>query len=227
MMKFLTPIFLVIFLSFGNTLTAQFNFKAGLNLGYLQAPTENDILNRYNTATPWLTEDMEQIGFLPGLEMGFRQRVRFVAFEATVRAKFQTIRGKGTDPATEALFEQKLSFSERTYSLGMDFLLGKAFIGGSLDYNRYRFRGEQTGVVEPVEIVREFSFGHHLHAGFEFEANETLHVRLQPYAQFFWNDINIFGLEQNFFPDTTAEPSNFDTRPVQFGIMLVLYNGYH
>lgn len=218
-------IFSTAFICFTFFAHAQLNMKVGLSLGVVDDAFENEIIERYNLENDWLTQELDQLRFMPGIDLGFRYRFDGVAFDLSWKNKFQNLDGEGVDPATNAEFVRDLFYTINSYSAGLDFYIKNFVFGGSIDRMTYAVKSKNTGDSDRRITVRDFTWGSHFFIGYEIETSSKLSLSLRPFVQMTWQDVNLFGVEEELFPETGADVADFNTNFRQFGIMLLFYNG--
>lgn len=214
----------LVFCSLPQGLSAQLNIKVGYGLGYSPAKISNQITTDHDARMPWLEESLGEMHLLNDMQFGLRYRVGQVGIEASFVNKFKTYRSNGIDPATEQSFFRDLFFRYSSISLGFENYLGKFGYGASLDANWARFRMEVTGREDRFIVTNPFAWGSHFHLSYNIDSGDLLTISIKPYLQIPWTKFDLYELEQELNP-VAAEPGGFKEDFLNFGIMLVFYNG--
>ena len=206
--------------------TAQMNIKIGYSLGYSNPKILNDITTRYNADRPWLEKSFKELHTTNGLVAGVRYRLADIGLEFTWHNKFKVFRSEGLDPATEKKYFQDIYFRYSSFSLGFEnYLFEKFGWGASIDYSNVRFRTESTDIQSRFTISQQKGLSSHFYLSINTRSNDLLTLSIKPYVQIPWSKLNIFDLEKSLHPSSTATEDQFKEDFINFGIMLVFYNG--
>ncbi len=218
-------LFLFVFLS-SNIVFSQVNIKVGYTLGYFNPKIINNTITQWNDERPWLEENMKEMHFSNGLQLGLRQRLGPVGVEFTWHSRFSNFNATGTDPATDQRFDRDVFFRYNSYSLGFENYIGNFGYGASIDGSTARFRTERTGRGDRYGLGKSvFGLSSHFHLSLNIESNDILTLSLKPYVQVPWSKLNVFPLQEELRPNDTVNPDDFKEDYLNFGIMLVFYNG--
>jgi hypothetical protein len=206
-------------------LSAQLNLKIGYSLSLFNPQQTNAVLQRFNAENPWLERSLNDLNWMSGFTVGFRNRWEVVALEVAWHTKFTKEKAEGTDP-TNTKFNRTNLYRLNAYSVGLEIFPGGNFsFGGTIDATDMIFNIEGTGFAEREKVVDGFSLGSHFFVSYEIPAGEYMAVAFRPYIQMPWATFNVQGLERAYFPDSTAPEEDFEEDMVNFGIMFIFYNG--
>ena len=228
MTQLLRFLFLVIIItiSFQPTASAQLNIKIGYSLGFSNPKILNDITARYNADRPWLERSFKELRTTNGLIAGLRYRLGDVGLEFTWHNKFKIFRAEGLDPSTDKKYFQDIYFRYSSFSLGFEnYLFDKFGWGASIDYSSARFRTESTDIENRSTISNKNGLSSHFYLSINTRSNDILTLSIKPYVQIPWSKISVFDLEKSLHPSSTGVEDQFQEDFINFGIMLVFYNG--
>jgi len=65
----------------------------------------------------------------------------------------------------------------------------------------------------------------HFHLSLNVESNDILTLSIKPYVQVPWSKLNVIPLHEELLPNDTVNADDFKEDFLNFGIMLVFYNG--
>ena len=182
----------------------------------------NEIISRFNDDKPFLEQPLNEINFLSGLELGLRYRIGISAFEIGWGSGSAEAEAFGTDNGTP--FQEAMTTSFRTYSIGVDNFLGDFGFGASLGNRRLKITTDISGFDRDRTVMTDTGLSSRFHIFYQVKSN-SVSLTLKPYIEIPWDSYNVSALNKEYFPDSTIPDDAFDTDITIFGISLLFYNG--
>lgn len=220
-------IFLLSFCCFSSLLSAQFNLNVGYNGTYLENQLTNDILQRYNENTPWLTTSFKDVHIMDGIVAGAQYKLEPISFLLQWTNKSKNQKAKGINPVTEEEAFRDLRIQYNNFSVGLEVLMGPVGLGGTVDYNYFFIKTAHTDMEDKYNVLSDKSWSSHFFIKFRMHESSQMAINIQPYVHIPWTTINLIELEQELNPDiaTTANPADYEADFKNFGISLIFSNG--
>ena len=218
---------LLFFICFALNLEAQFSLKVGYNFGKTNPSIANGIIERYNETNDFFADELEEIKWMSGFDLGVRVRNEFVAAELSWGNKYNRQFAEGTDPLTDDDYFREVFLRFGSYSFGLESFIGQFGFGSTIDLNRASVRTRDTNERKKYKVVAETGFSSHFFLSYHFEASETTSFSLRPYIQVPWKGVNLYNLEQELNPEfaSTAIEDDYNERFLNFGIQVLFFNG--
>lgn len=218
---------LFLIIATNSPLLAQLNIKIGYNIGYTNPTLNNEIITRFNEDHTYVG-GLKELHTLHGIQAGLRYRVGNLGLEATWNNKFQSTETSGTNPNTNTSLYRKLSFRYGSYSFGTELYLSEFIgLGASIDADNIRYRLESIKNGTRSEIFSQWGLGSHFYISLNIPGNDILTLSIKPYVQIPWTKTDISNLETSLNPDyiPAIDESDYQQDYLNFGIMLIFYNG--
>lgn len=206
----------------GLQIHAQFNIKVGYNLGFAVDDKIGDIVDRFNKENDFFNQPLGDIEGMGGIELGLRYRFKSSAIELSWINNSARARGFGNDGSTPV--EADIDASMRTFSLGLETMYGPIGIGSSIDRRRLKLKQDIPNFDATETVSQSSGWAAKLHLTLEARSS-SMSLTFKPYIQFPLSNLNVYGLEKSFFPDSEAVENDFDTDFLVYGISIVIYNG--
>ena len=203
----------------------QLNLKIGYGLGLMNPANTNDIMDRVNQQNPWFDDDFRDLNLISGVTIGFRNRWDFIGLECSWTAKLARRKAEGLRPSDNTTFRQELFFRYNSFSAGAEFFSGPFAVGGTIDGSDYILRTEFSDETETIRLVDDFHVTSTFYISYELITSDVLSLAFRPYVQVPWTNINVYGMEEHFFPNSTTQPEAFQENLLNFGLQLLFYNG--
>jgi len=229
MNRFIQITLFILAFSVVSPLSAQFNIKIGYSFGYTTNKIDNQIIDRFNTSNTNIDNPMQSLRFLNGVMLGGRQRIADFGICLAYENRFAKLESTSLDPLTSTSEFRNLYFRYLTYSIGLEGYASEEFtLGASLDIGTIRHRAQGNNDSQRFTLLKDNNLATTIYFGVNLEGTETLTLSLQPYVQIPLRGVNTFQLEQYLNPadSTTANPDDYTSRYLNFGIKVVFYNGY-
>jgi len=203
-------------------LHGQINIKVGYNLAYVIDDKIEDIVDRYNLDRPFLNQELGDLEWMGGIDLGLRYRLGRTAIEFSWINNGARSRGYGNDGNIPV--EEKYEASLRTFSLGLETMYGAVGFGTSIDRRRLNLKLDVPNF-DATEVIQSSSgWAAKFHLALEAKS-KRMSMTFKPYFSLPLSSLNVYNLEKRLFPDTQAVESDFDTDFSTFGIAIVIYNG--
>ena len=205
---------------------AQLNIKVGYGISYVNAETDNAIIQRYNEQFSFLDNPMDELRFLNNFIVGLRYRIDNIAIEANFENRFKTLESTGIDPISNNNFDRDLLFKNVSYSIGLESYLTKNIgLGVSINWDHLRYR-TKTQNSDRYEILRDNGFSSEVHLSLNLQGSDIITLSIQPYAQIPWTKMFLADLEREINPDVSALiDADYSADYMNFGVKFIFYNG--
>lgn len=215
-----------VLLAFFPALTsAQFNIRIGY-VGAVMGPEQlNNIAQRYNRENPWLADELRDLNLINGFTFGLRNRWESFGLEFSWTSKIARRVTGGVDPAQNKEIYKTYLYRLGSFSAGAEIFRDNLTLGGSIDISDFVVRRQYEDDPKPVRFLEESFVAGTLYLGYEIKTSQVLALSFRPYVQIPFQRVNIFPYEEEFFPNTTANPDDQQENLVNFGLMLLFYNG--
>jgi len=200
----------------------QLNIKVGYSGSYGEANEINGVINRFNDERPFLEQKLNEMHLLSGLEIGFRYRLGISAFEISWGNVSAESEAFGTDNGVP--FEERLTTSLRSYSVTFDNFLGDFGFGASLATRKLKMKTDIAGFNRDRQILSDSGLISRFHIFYQLVSN-NVSLTIKPFVEYPWEKLNVYGLEREYFPDSTLPAQDFDADLTVFGVSFLFYNG--
>lgn len=212
-----------------NTWTVKAQINAFVGYAYSQnndGKVLNNIIERYNSNNPTLLKPMSHLKALHGVDIGIRYRIPSVSFEFNWINKFNRINDRvKTSDNTE--YQNNIYFKSQTFCLGTEFYYEWFGIGASIDWNHLIIKKEKSADRIKEEWLSQSGLSNHIFLNFEFNMNDAMAMSIRPYVQLplYKNDFR--NIEKKLNPDfaTTADPTKYQQKVINWGFKLLFVNG--
>lgn len=223
---------LLLFLFTPYVLLAQLNIKVGYTGGFTKAPVLNKVIDDFNEKfvskhNGKLSDALDEVRSLHGLEVGLRYRLNKVGMELTWHNMsdksdvFGTLNG-GIN------FQDKWFTSLTEYSFGLENYIGNFGYGASVGYRAVSIKTDIVGAPRKKQsVTSEEGLASKFYLLFQYPGDKV-GIAFKPYVQFPLKniDINSFDQELNLQLDESyISVSPLQERFFMYGISIVLYNG--
>lgn len=201
---------------------SQVNIKIGYGANWLNPEVHNSIYSEYNSAHPWLDNELQDLKFLQGLQLGLRYRTDYdVALELTWANYFKRNISTGTDPADNASFYRRVSYNMNEVGLGLEYIFGSIGLGTSIngDFLRTGIRRTEGGNTRTLsnDLALSSSILISIHSG----KSGLLSATIRPYVKIPWTSFDFSSLNTELNGTSQNLTDDFMT----FGVSLIFFNG--
>lgn len=228
MQSFFQKVIFYLFIVCTASLEAQVSFKVGYSIGLTNPEVSNGIIERFNAKKTFYTDPLEEFNTLSGFALGIRLHNDLAAIELSWDNKYNRMYAEGNDPANNNVNDFREVFLRfGSYSLGVESFLGPVGIGGTIDLNRSSIRTRYTGQAKKRKVLGENGLSSHFFLSYNFEASDFTAFSVKPYIQIPWRGIDLYKFEEELNPEfaATADPGNYREKFLNYGIMVIFYNG--
>jgi len=204
----------------------QINIKVGYNLGYMDAPTLNQLVNDFNTDPSYvdiIQIPMSEFHTISGIEIGGRYSFNNSSVELT----YDNL-NKDHDAVGEqdngSLFEEQLFYSQKGVNLSLETKFGVLGWGAGIARRTQQLRGNVATSNNKYVITKQSDFALKLFLVFDFGGTDNLSFELRP---FFIYPLNESNLSQLAGPDewNITPSAGTSERFTTFGLSFAFYNG--
>ena len=224
-MKRLSFVVVGLFLLMATEVEAQLNLKIGYSLSVLDPRQVNESIKAFNEANPWYDDKLRDLNLINGVTIGFRNKWESVALEFSWSSKFNSKFIEGVRPDDNELVFREVIFRIGSFSFGPEFLFDNIGIGATLDASDFTIRSSKSKEPNELTILDEFSLSSHIFASYHIQTGDFLSLCFRPFVQIPFDRINTFEFEKELFPGTTNDPENYNDSFLNFGLMIIFYNG--
>ena len=224
-MKQLSVGLLFLFLLLGGQAAAQLNLKIGYSLSVLDPQNLNETVKAFNEANPWYDDKLKDLNLFNGLLIGFRNKWEGVALEFTWSTKFASQRIEGIRPDDNKSVFRENFYRIQSFSFGPEFYFGNIGIGATLDASDVTIRTLKSQEPNEIPVLDEFTLSTHLFASYHIKTGDFMSLCFRPFVQLPFDRINTFSFEEELFPGTTNDSADYDDNFLNFGLMIIFYNG--
>ena len=212
-----------------NTRTVEAQINAFV--GYVYSRNEdgkifNNIIERYNTRNPALLQPMSYLKALHGVDIGIRYRIPSVSFEFNWINKFNQINDR-VIASDNTEYRNYIYFKSQTFCLGTEFYYNWVGIGASIDWNHLIIKKEKSIDRIKEEWLSQSGLTNHIFLNFEFNMNDAMAMSIRPYVQLPLYKNDFYDVEKKLNPDfaTTADPTKYQQKVINWGFKLLFVNG--
>lgn len=204
-------------------INAQLNFQVGYGLGFVNLSETKQLLDRYKLQNPWLSSGFQDIRFLNGFVVGFRQSWTGVSAGINWKYRLANTKADGLQPATNSSYTKEVFFNLQTYSLNVEVGGERIHFGTSLDLNILYIKEKHTGSSDKLLLSRETQYGSQFYINLNFPASNSCQISLQPFYFMPWKDFGLDKLQSGL--QLAPEPGSVKESFRHFGISLIINNG--
>jgi hypothetical protein len=225
-----TTLVLMLFLP---TITfCQFNIKIGYIGGFTKAPDMNGIISKFNDEfvskyNGKLDDNLNEIKFLNGLEVGTRYRLNNVGFELTWNSMITKSDAFGA-LASGNRVQSKWYTSFTQYALGIENYIGNFGYGAAFGYRTARIKTAIEGTQrKKAEVVSQSGWTSRFYLLYQIPSN-IVALAIKPYVEIPLKNLDITNFDQELFykiDKSYVSPKPINERFMMYGISIVLYNG--
>jgi len=204
---------------------AQLNLSVNVTSGRTSPLGLDNVLDRFNESRPWLQSELGEVDWLNGYGIGLRYKIDRIAFNFNWENQVNRTSASGRDPNTNSAFEQSLFFKISTFGFGIESFLSERFsLHGSFEFNRFRVRGEVTGLNDRFDLLNNWTTGSTFSIGYNFVGRGLVHVSIRPYLTVSWDEHSLDALDEGINPDLPrTDPINEEF--LNYGLKVIFYNG--
>lgn len=212
-------------LSHGGATAQQLNLKIGYSVGVINPENINGLMQAYSAENPWFEDKPNDLNIINGVMIGFRSRWEFVGLEFSWASKFSSKDMSGIRPIDNAGFTRDITYRLGSFSFGPEFFVGNIGFGATLDASDFVIRTTYSGEPNELTLVDDFSLSSHFFISYHVVTSDFLSFTLRPYVHLPYQQFNVFGLEEDLFPNTTTDPETVNDNLLNFGLQLLFFNG--
>ncbi|MCB0659922.1 MAG: hypothetical protein KDC04_03240 [Saprospiraceae bacterium] len=229
--EFCKYICVIVVFMFSTPIQAQVNLKVGYIGAKVSAENSNAIINAFNQKLvdeeANVHDNLNNIKFMNGLEIGLRYRLHRVGFELSWSSMSSKSDVYATLPNNQ-LFQDKWFYSLTEYSVGIENYLGKFGYGASIGYRTYRIKTDIPGVQRKKSLINsESGLASKFYLLFQYPG-QKVGIAFKPYVQVPLTGLNISKFDQALqeqIIENYQAPVNLEDDITLFGISILLYNG--
>lgn len=208
-------------------LNAQINVLVGYDLGIRKLSEINQALSRYNSENAGLTNKMQPLNTMNGLDIGANYKFLFVTLEGHYITRFKTERAQQT--INSEVYKHNVKLSDAGICFGTTLNFGALGVGASWEQHKFRFARKFSDDKQNVEAfspkLKYTSLNLYLNYYFRLTDNMGFHIR--PYYQLPLGGDNINAANVDTVLKLNAKPHEEKTTNWGiWGIKFLFANGY-
>lgn len=224
-MNWLKGLGLLVLLLVSQQAQGQLNLKIGYSLSLAAPENVNRTIRAYNAANPWFNKPMRELNLVNGVNIGFRNKWDGVALEFSWSSKFSTKDIEGIRPIDNENFFRETTFRLGSFSFGPEFFFGDFGIGATVDITDLEIRTNKTQQPTELLTVDDSYISSHFFVSYYINTGDFLTLCFRPFVHVPYETVNVFEFEQELFPGTTNTAEGYEDNFVNFGLMIIFYNG--
>lgn len=208
-------------------LNAQVNVLVGYDLGIRKISEINQALSRYNSENIGLTNKMQPINTMNGLDLGLSYKLTFVSLEAHYTTRFKSERAE--QKLNDELYKHTVKLNDAGFSFGTILHFGAVGIGAAWEQHKFRFARRFSTDKQNVEAfspkLKYSTLNFHLN--YYLKLNDNLGFHFRPYYQLplGGDNVNASAVDSNL----KLNPTTHESKTTNWGIVGIKFlfaNGY-
>ncbi len=199
---------------------AQANFVVGFNGGYTLAGNNNKIFQTYNSNTANLTEELKDLKFLYGLELGFSYRTGLSAVTVMYQNSRRRRTAKGITP-DDVLFTNTLNYVMSSYAVGFEAGPKNLNVGVTIGSRTVKVKSKIGSSSDFKTLDKERNWVSKFYINIGARGNDNNSLALRPYFEYAWGGTDISNVNNAL---NGNNPSIMDRFHV-IGLSMIFYNG--